>query len=48
MSKAVVRLVQDYKNNVPLFMLAAKYEVPIHTIINVLHAVTTRDVTCKK
>ena len=42
-AKAMVNLVgmvQDYKNNIPLKMLENKYKVPIHTIINVLYAVT--------
>ena len=36
----LVGMVQDYKNNIPLKMLENKYKVPIHTIINVLYAVT--------
>jgi len=35
----LIGLVQDYKANIPLHMLEAKYKVPIHTIIKLLYAV---------
>jgi len=35
----IVGLVQDYKANIPLHMLEAKYKIPIHTIVKVIHAV---------
>ena len=31
-------LIVDYKANIPLHMLEAKYNVPIHTIIEILYA----------
>ncbi len=35
--KSLIGLVQDYKANIPLHMLANKYKVPIHTIIETLY-----------
>jgi hypothetical protein len=35
-------LIKDYKANVPLTMLEAKYKLPIHEIITILHAVVTK------
>lgn len=35
-------LILDYKANVPLHMLEAKYKKPIYEIINILHAVVTK------
>ena len=43
-------LIRDYKHNVPLEMLEAKYKLSIHTIIKILYAKTTkgvRNVRCK-
>lgn len=39
----IIGLVADYKANVPLHMLEAKYKIPTHTIINVLHSLMTKD-----
>lgn len=33
-------LIADYKANVPLHMVANKYKMPIHQVINILYAVT--------
>jgi hypothetical protein len=35
-------LVRDYKHNVPLHMLEAKYSISIHKIIDILHTLATR------
>jgi len=43
-------LIKDYKANVPLHMLEAKYKLSIHTIIKILYAKTTKEalnVRCK-
>lgn len=39
----LINLVQDYKANVPLFMLSNKYGMGIHEIIKALHKVTVED-----
>ena len=35
-------LIRDYKHNVPLEMLEAKYKLSIHTIIKILYAYSTK------
>lgn len=35
-------LIRDYKANVPLKMLEAKYGKPIHEIISILHAIRVK------
>jgi hypothetical protein len=38
----VLNLVSDYRNNIPLEMLEAKYKTPIHEIINILYSVSVK------
>lgn len=35
-------MIRDYKMNVPLHMLEAKYGIPIHKIIKIMHTIVTR------
>ena len=35
-------MILDYKANIPLHMLEAKYKKPIHEIIKILHAVSVK------